>query len=774
MTGLPERSAVSGPVPAPPVVRRVRVEIEGIVQGVGFRPFVFRLATRYGIAGWVCNTPAGVLLEAEGTATVIDPFLTSLAAEAPPLARITALRSTDIPPERSAGFSIRESSGGASAIQVAPDGHVCDDCLRELFDPTDRRYRYPFITCTNCGPRYSIITGIPYDRPRTTMAPFPLCPACRAEYEEPTDRRFHAQPLACPACGPRLRLLDVDGAELAGDPVLRAIELLSAGEIVAVKGTGGYHLAVDPANDGAVAELRGRKRRDEKPFALLAADLAAAAELVELDDSARRLLASPERPIVLLPKKPGNRISPGVAPANGYFGVMLPSTPLQHLLLRDTLPALVMTSGNISDEPIAYRDDEAFERLAAIADAFLVHDREIRTRLDDSVIRVFAGEPLFLRRSRGYAPRGMRLPAPQRSVLAVGAELKGALCLTRGDQAFPSQHLGDLQNAATLRSLEECAEHLQRLLEITPEVVAHDLHPDYLSTTFAEGIAALPKIGVQHHHAHLAACLAENRVEGEAIGVIFDGTGYGPDGTVWGGEFLLGDYRSFVRRGHFAPVPLPGGDAAVREPWRMALSYLHNAYGEELFDLPLPSREPLAEGERGLFRQMLARRLNSPLSSSCGRLFDAAAALLGVRQQISYEGQAAIELEALAEQGRATEPYPFALTGEESSIIDFSPLVRAMVEEILAGVERADIARRFHLTVATAVAAVCGEIRSRDRVGQVALSGGVFQNRLLAEEAARLLAGQDFTVFVHRLVPPNDGGIALGQAVIAGRSVLCA
>ncbi|HEY6838816.1 MAG TPA: carbamoyltransferase HypF, partial [Geobacteraceae bacterium] len=519
-------------------MRRVRVEIEGIVQGVGFRPFVYRLAAERRLAGWVKNTPAGVVLEAEGEAAAVAGLLESLEREAPPLAVITGVHASDVPVVGESGFVIAPSEGGESGVEIAPDGDVCPDCLRELFDPADRRYRYPFINCTNCGPRYSIITGIPYDRPLTTMAGFAMCPACRVEYEDPGNRRFHAQPNACPACGPRLRLVDGAGRSIDGDPVAAAVGLLRAGKILAVKGVGGYHLAVDAGNDEAVVELRRRKERDEKPFALMAYDLAAIGRFALVDDMAARLLSGPERPIVLLKKGEGTAIAPAVAPANGWFGVMLPSSPLHHLLLRESFAALVMTSGNVSDEPIAYRDDEARERLARIADYFLDHDREIHTRCDDSVIRVFRGEPLFLRRSRGYVPRGVRLPAAQPSVLAVGAELKATICLTRGERGYLSQHIGDLKNAATLASLEESARHLQQVLDIRPAAVAHDLHPDYLSRGFAEALAGIPLVGVQHHHAHMASCMAEHGLDGEVIGVIFDGTGFGTDGTVWGGEFL--------------------------------------------------------------------------------------------------------------------------------------------------------------------------------------------------------------------------------------------
>lgn len=711
------------------------------------------------------------MLEAQGEADDVSGFLSDIRHKAPPLAVLSAVREEELPPAEGDGFAILESTGGANSIQIAPDCDVCPDCLRELFDPGDRRYLYPFINCTNCGPRYTIIKGVPYDRQLTTMGEFPLCPECRAEYEDPANRRFHAQPVACPVCGPRLRLVDASGCEAPGDPLQNAVAMLKEGKILAVKGLGGYHLAVDACSAEAVRELRLRKKRDEKPFALMSPVLEEVARYAVYDDTEQRLLEGPEHPIVLLRKKAGNPIASLVAPLNGYFGVMLPYTPLHHLLLRGNFIALVMTSGNLSDEPIAYLDEEARERLTGIADFYLLHNRRIHVRTDDSVIRVFRGNPIFLRRSRGYVPRAVVLPAAQRSVLAVGAELKGAVCLTRADRAFMSQHIGDLQNDAVLKSLDETVRHLEQVLQIKPDIIAHDLHPDYLSTIYAGEIPDLPRIGVQHHHAHLASCMAENGLEGDAIGVIFDGTGLGPDGTIWGGEFLLGGYSSFRRWGHFRQVPLPGGDAAVREPFRMALSYLYSACGDALFRLDLPFMEEIPAGDRKLFLSMLERRINSPLTSSCGRLFDAVAALIGLRNRVTYEGQAAIELEALAEQSRVKVSYPFVLReGEGGQLVDFAPMIRALSNDVANGVAGAEMARMFHNTIATAVAEVCRRIRTETGADRVALSGGVFQNRLLSEGVHDLLEGSGFRVFVQRLVPPNDGGLALGQAIIAGRS----
>jgi hydrogenase maturation protein HypF len=750
-------------------INRTRIEIEGIVQGVGFRPFIFRLAAIHKISGWVRNTSGGVIIESEGASANVSAFLRDISAETPPLAVITDINSEQIPPRGEAGFVILPSAAGANKAQISPDCDVCEDCLRELFDPNDRRYLYPFINCTNCGPRYSIITGIPYDRPYTTMAGFPLCDDCRAEYEDPMNRRFHAQPVACPVCGPRLGLVDTKGAAVSGEPLAEALRLLHDGGILAVKGIGGYHLAVDACNDEAVRELRRRKQRDEKPFALMAPDMPAIARFAHYDDIEKRILAGPERPIVLLPKVGGNPIAPLVAPANGYFGVMLPGAPLHYLLLRDNFTALIMTSGNISDEPIAYRDDEARKRLKEIADMFLVHNREIHTRADDSVIRVFQGNPLFLRRSRGYVPRSVKLPATQRSVLAVGAELKAAVCLTREDRAFMSQHIGDLKNAATLRSLEETVAHLERILEIKPDMVAHDLHPDYLSSVYAAGLKEVPLVPVQHHHAHMAACMAENGLNGETIGVVYDGVGYGLDGAIWGGEFLLGDYRVFRRCAHFRNVPMPGGDAAVKEPLRMVISYLHDVCGNALYDVRLPCLAEVGERERQIYLKMLERGINSPLTSSCGRLFDAVAAMIGIRNRISYEGQAAIELEALAEEAETETVYPYGIAStDESLVLDMRLMLMGIVADIEADETRSLIARRFHNTIAMATTDVCEKIRSASGVNQVVLSGGSFQNKLLTEGIYSGLIAKEFEVFTHRLVPPNDGGLALGQAVVAG------
>jgi hydrogenase maturation protein HypF len=753
------------------LAERIGVEIEGVVQGVGFRPFVYRLACRHGLSGWVGNGPCGVVIEAEGRPESLDLFYASLRHEAPPYAHITNIRRRIIPLSGETGFSIVPSSHGDGWAYVAPDRDVCPDCLRELFDPDDRRYRYPFISCTNCGPRYSIAIRLPYDRENTTMADFALCALCRGEYEDPSGRRFHAQTNACPDCGPRAALVDASGAAVDGDPVEEASRLLAMGKILAVKGGGGYHLAVDACNEGAVLELRRRKARGEKPFALMVADLARLREIAWVEPEQERLLSGTERPIMLLPAE-DSPIAPSVAPGMSSHGVMLPSNPLQHLLVRD-FAALVMTSGNVSDEPVVFRDREARAKLSGIVDYFLVHDRRIHCRTDDSIIRSFADRPVMLRRSRGYAPLGIKLKMAQQQVLAVGGEQKGAFCLTRDDEAFMSPHIGDLKSPATLQSLEETILHMERLLGVSPRIVAHDLHPDYCSTAYALELQGVTAVPVQHHHAHMASCMVDNGLEGEVLGVIFDGTGFGENGEIWGGEFLLGDFHGFKRIGRLSTAAMPGGDLAVMEPWRMALSHCHATFGKDAFLLPFFPASLSAE-EMSLLQRMLEKGLNSPRTSSCGRFFDAAAALLGVHDRVSFEGQAAMELEALAEQGSSRWLYPYTLVSQGgTTVIDCRPIIEGIVGDVTAGEKREDAALRFHLTIAAAAADVCVKARNAHGVDRVVLSGGVFQNRLLTMELRDRLASMGFQVFMHREVPPNDGGLALGQAVIAGRSVPC-
>ncbi|HEY6279658.1 MAG TPA: carbamoyltransferase HypF [Streptosporangiaceae bacterium] len=746
---------------------RLSVRVEGVVQGVGFRPFVYSLATRLGLSGWVGNDVDGVFAEVEGPAAGVRQFLALLAAQPPPLARVDRVTATTLTPNGAAGFAIAPSDpAGRRRALVSADSATCDDCLAELADPADRRFGYPFINCTNCGPRFTIVTGVPYDRPLTTMAPFAMCAACAAEYHDPANRRFHAQPVCCPACGPRLRLLGPGGAGLPGDPLAQAARWLADGRVLAVKGLGGYHLAVDATSQPAAAALRGRKHRADKPFALMVADLTAAREVCEVDEIGQALLTSARRPVVLLPRRPGAPVADAVAPGNSELGLMLPYTPLHHLLLRQVAGPIVLTSGNVSDEPIAYHDDDALTRLAGIADAFLAHDRAIHIRTDDSVVRPVRGAASLLRRSRGYAPEPLTVSSGfPRPVLACGAELKNTFCLAQGNRAFVSHHIGDLENFATLRSFTEGIEHFRRLFDIDPEVVAYDLHPDYLSTKYALELTGADLAGVQHHHAHIASCLADNEAAGPVIGVAFDGTGFGEDGTIWGGEFLLADLAGFERAGHLATVPMPGGAAAIRQPWRMAAAYLDAA-----FDGEPPSGLAVSVRNADRWSQVvtLARRgINAPATSSAGRLFDAVAALLGVRDSINYEGQAAIELEqwaAPAEHGS----YPAAIeAGSWPVQVRGADLVRAVTEDLLAGTPPGVAAARFHGGVADAITAVCRLLRERSGLTTVALSGGVFQNRLLLGRAVGLLTGAGFSVLTHSRVPPNDGGISLGQAVVA-------
>ena len=738
---------------------RTEVRVEGVVQGVGFRPFVYALATGLGLTGLVGNDLDGVFAEVEGPEAAVAEFLDRLELQAPPLARIERVTTRALRPVRSASFVIAasESQTGLRRTLISADTATCADCLRELADPADRRHEYPFINCTNCGPRFTIVRDVPYDRPLTTMAPFTMCERCAAEYHDPADRRFHAQPTCCPACGPRLRLKNQLGLDHHENPIQAAVELLRGGRVLAVKGLGGYHLAADAACEQAVAALRQRKHREDKPFAVMAADLAAAAELAEVDETAAALLTSPARPIVLLPRRPGTTVAQATAPGNRQLGVMLPYTPLHHLLLAAVARPIVLTSGNVSDEPIVYRDDEARATLKGIADAFLTHDRAVHVRTDDSVARSFRGRPMLLRRSRGYVPEPLAVATGfPRPVLACGAELKNTFCLARGRHAFVSQHIGDLENAETLRSFTEGIEHFRRLFDIDPEVVAHDLHPEYLSTKYALELD-LPLEAVQHHHAHIASCLADNGEEGPVIGVAFDGTGYGTDGTIWGGEFLTASLAAFERGGHLAPVPMPGGAAAIRQPWRMAAAYVAD-----------PEVARRHQDHWPAVIAMAAKGINSPLTSSAGRLFDAAAAILGVRDAINYEGQAAVELEQLAETltPAETRAYPAAVEAGVPFTIRGSDLLHAVIEDRTDGVPAPVIAARFHHGVAALIEAGCLLMRERYDLGTVALSGGVFQNLLLLDATVARLEARGFRVLLHSRVPCNDGGISLGQALV--------
>lgn len=726
----------------------------GIVQGVGFRPYVYGLARSLGLTGWVLNDPDGVTIEVQGPPEAVGSFVSRLGREAPPLARIESIRIEPRSLCEDRDFLIRPSRRRAVArALVSVDVATCVDCLREVFDPTDRRSGYAFANCTNCGPRYSIVTGIPYDRPNTTMAAFELCPRCRAEYSDPLDRRFHAQPVCCADCGPVLSC-----------SVAEAAAALHRGEIVAVKGLGGYHLTTLAADEAAVATLRARKHREDKPFALMAADLAAVRRLCITSPAEEHLLGSPARPIVLLARRQDTPVAAAVAPHTDELGVMLPYTPLHHLLLAEVGEPIVCTSGNLTDEPIAYLDGDARERLGPVADLVAGHDRRIHTRVDDSVARVLDGRPYLLRRSRGYAPAPIQLPwTTVRPVLACGADLKNTVAVARDNHVFLSQHVGDLADALAYEAFTETVVHLQRLFEVDPAIVAFDLHPQYLSSAFGREQTGLLQVPVQHHHAHVAACLADAGLTGPVIGVAFDGLGHGDDGTVWGGEFLVADLGGYERRGRLAQVPMPGGDAATREPWRMAAAYL-DALGEtEAPDLAVARRN-----DRWSQVVQLGRSgLRSPPTSSAGRLFDAVAALLDVRDVVTYEGQAACELEQIADREHAGA-YPAGVESDAGGHVVQGPdLVAGVLADLRSGLDRSLIAGRFHRGLAAAIVKVCMALRDETGLATVALSGGCFANVILTEAVTDGLRAGGFEVLRHRQVPCNDGGISLGQAAVA-------
>ncbi len=745
------------------------IRVEGIVQGVGFRPFVYQLADRLGLSGEVANTASGVAIHLEGRPEALQAFLKDLSEASPPLSHITHVFVSEGNLTGCTSFDIASSRPDArKSTLISPDAAICDACRKELFSPQDRRYRYPFINCTHCGPRYTLIDDIPYDRPNTSMKHFAMCRQCQAEYDDPNDRRFHAQPNACPACGPRVLLQDAGGSRIpSDDPIREAIFLLKQGHILAVKGLGGYHLAVDAATPEAVARLRKRKHREEKPFAVMAKDLETLASFARVSPEEAALLTSTQRPIVLLKKKRQNPLAEAVSPNNRCFGVMLPYTPLHYLLLDSDAVALVMTSGNLSEEPIAIDNAEAFERLAQIADFFLTHDRDIYLRSDDSIVRHVFGASRMLRRSRGFVPRPVFLKAEAPQVLACGAELKSTFCLTKANQAFLSQHIGDLDNPATLAFFKETASHLERVLDIRPEIVAHDLHPDYLSTRYANEEREAPcRTAVQHHHAHIVSCMAENRIEGPVIGLAFDGTGYGTDGTLWGGEVLLADEKTFQRAAHLNPVPLPGGEAAIREPWRMALSYLMEAFGEDFPVREIPVLQSLEPQTVRTIRQMIRKRVNSPMTSSLGRLFDAVACLLGFNCRVRFEGQAAMALETAAAEG-VRKGYDVQWAPGNPVVLPTAPIIRGALKDLRDSVSPGVISGKFHATVIDLFTRVCEAVSKQTGIRRVALSGGVFQNAILLEGFLKSLARSGFKVYAHTQVPSNDGGIALGQAVVA-------
>ena len=753
---------------------RVQIQVRGLVQGVGFRPFVFSLAGRLALKGRVFNNGDGVLIDVEGDGRAIERFIAEVESNPPTLSVIESVeRFDDLEPANYRDFRIIESvSSGEKFAPVPADVATCDDCLRELFDPRDRRYRYPFINCANCGPRFTIIEDIPYDRAKTTMREFAMCRDCRVEYENPLDRRFHAEPIACPHCGPRLFLAPARGRGTALDPVdgedviYQASLLLSEGGIIAVKGVGGFHLACDALNAEAVERLRRRKYREDKPFAMMAGTVEVIKQYCAVSEAEEGLLLSARRPIVLLERRPRAVIPPAVAPGVTTLGFMLPYAPLSHLLLQNLDRPLIMTSGNLSDEPICYEDQDAIDRLSRIADHLLLHNRRIHIRSDDSLARAQGGRETILRRSRGYAPEPIKTGVEfSREILACGAELKNTFCFARGQDAFLSHHIGDLENMETLQSFQKGIDHFKRLFGLRPEVIAHDLHPDYISTKYAVALDdELTKVGVQHHHAHIASCMVDNRIEGEVIGVAMDGLGFGEDGRFWGGEFFIADFARAERVAHLDYVPMPGGTRAIREPWRMAAIYLHRAFGDDFLDLKLPFVRRLDNRAWATLRKVAASGVNSPETSSMGRLFDAVASLVGLRDMINYEGQAAVELEAIADRS-LTQGYEFELTSE--GVIKAEHVILRAAEDLLADVSPQAVSARFHLGVAGMIVSIALRLRVERRLNRVVLSGGVFQNMYLLTEVCRSLESNGFDVFTHRRTPANDGGVSLGQAAVA-------
>lgn len=779
---------------------RAQIQIKGIVQGVGFRPFVFALASENALKGQVFNNAVGVLVDVEGDRQQIERFISELEMNPPPLSRIESIeRSVCLETKNFQNFRILASETTSEKfVPISADIAACADCLREMFDPNDRRYRYPFINCTNCGPRFTIIENVPYDRSMTTMREFEMCGECRAEYENPLNRRFHAEPICCPACGPKIFLSESLAVADDSDIINQAKQLLQNGKILAVKGIGGFHLVCDALNEEAVETLRRRKHREDKPFALMANSIEAVEKFCSVSDAEKNLLLSGSRPIVLLERKPDAKIPEAVAPKMKTLGFMLPYAPLHFLLVENLDKPLVMTSANCSDEPICYEDRDAEDRLKNIADYFLLHNRRIHVRADDSVVRVSKSEPpalagggkpdyrnakiypsadasgfdktIVLRRSRGYAPAPVKTSFKfARQILACGAELKNTFCLTKDNYAFLSHHIGDLENLETLKSFADGIEHYKNLFNLQPEIIAYDLHPEYLSTKYASADKDVEtKIGVQHHHAHIASCLADNDAEGEVIGAAMDGLGFGADGKLWGGEFFVADFKTAERVAHLDYIPLAGGAKAIREPWRVTAVYLEKTFGDEFTKLNLPFVRNLNLNEWKTLRRMIATEINCPQTSSMGRLFDAVASLLNLRNTVNYEGQAAIELETIASRNES-HGYEFEIG--DGGIIKAEKVIRQAVEDLLDGISSPEISAKFHLAVVNLIARLARQIRDERKLNRVALSGGVFQNLFLLERVCRLLIKDGFEVLTHSRVPTNDGGISLGQAAIANAKI---
>jgi hydrogenase maturation protein HypF len=755
------------------VIKRARYLFTGIVQGVGFRPFIYRLAVRQGLTGFVQNRPDGVLVEIEGTPRAIDSFFSSVGKELPPLANITGVASSEITVAGDAEFQIIASDqDGQGDVHITPDSAVCADCLKELFDPADRRFHYPFINCTNCGPRLTIINDIPYDRVHTSMDCFPLCPQCRAEYENPVDRRFHAEPNACSVCGPKLELRNADGKIIiCENPLEKAIELIAEGNVLAIKGLGGFHLCVDATSDEAVKKLRSRKYREEKPLAIMVRDIEHARLIAEINDEEKTLLLSVQRPIVLLKKKNNGLISALVAPSVPNLGIMLPYAPLHYLLLENIFMALIMTSANQVDEPICISNRESQIRLKGIADYFLVHNRDILVRCDDSIAFVTGGKPQLMRRSRGYVPRPLILKESFPSVLALGPQLKTTQCILKDKFAFLSPHIGDMETPQARDFFHESLALMKRITQSDPQIIACDYHTAYYSTQAAQELNAARIIHVQHHHAHIVSCMAENQIDGDVIGLAMDGTGFGLDGNAWGGEFLIANVTQIQRFGHLQYFVMPGGEKAIHEPWRIGVSLLRQAYGQSWQEIAFRLNFAPDKTDFELLDKIMETKLNSPLSSGLGRLFDGVAAIMGLRRNVSFEGQAAMELEAKAELAGEVLPFEILRITDNSHILDVSATIRAIVENIISGKSTEETASAFHATLTAAFAAMSMEMRKETGINRVALSGGCFQNRILLEGTVTELKKKDFEVYYHSQVPANDGGVSLGQAVIAGSMI---
>lgn len=752
----------------------IRIKINGVVQGVGFRPFVYNLAKELSLKGYVLNDTQGVEIEVEGRKSDLDKFVLKIKNDPPPQSRIEQIKVKRISLRGYRNFVIKESEEkDTKTVLVSPDLATCGKCLDELFDPQDRRFGYPFLNCTNCGPRLTIIQDVPYDRDETTMSVFKMCPDCNREYHDPGNRRFHAQPNACPVCGPKLLLMDRKKNLLNTiDPVVSSIELLKKGYILAIKGIGGYHLACDATNKDAVSKLRKRKYREDKPFAMMAFDLKTVQRFCYVNPFEKKLLSSVPHPILLLKKKNVNLIAPEVAPLQKNWGVMLPYSPLHHLLLAKSNLILVMTSGNQSDEPIAFQNEDASQRLNNIADYFLFHNREIYRRCDDSVTRVFEGEEMILRRARGYVPQPLKVDLGFRKhILASGAQLKNTFCLARDNFAFLSTHIGDLENFETLDFYVKEIERFKKLCSVKPEIIAYDLHPEYLSTKYAISLPNVKKIPIQHHHAHIVSCMAENKISQKVIGVAFDGTGYGEDGCVWGGEFLLSSLGDYQRAAHFKYVPMPGGKIAIKQPWRMAGSYLYSCHGEDFLNLDLEFVKRLDKDKWKTIKKMLDQKVNIFLTSSVGRLFDCVSVLLNWRERTNYEGQPAVELEFWADEN-IKEKYGFEIIKNgDILIVHPDSIIRGVVKDLMKKEKKPKIAAKFHNTVAFIINEVCLRLRREHNLNSVCLSGGVFQNMFLLNRTYELLTENDFKIYTHHQVPPNDGGISLGQAVIANQRI---